>query len=207
MYFPLSQIITDLHTNGNEFVIKSTNISYVGYYWKTSTKKYYTGKTPQDTPIQELIPYNIEGGSQISSTITELPVNYDIYSYYNQYDTDTINYLNITKLSSPPLLPYYSLTIPTQQDYQIGEFRRYFCKKINEISYLEINKEVYDKLITQDSTIAFQYYQPFNISWQLTGNKEQVFITNKNIVELTIKQQKFPQFDLYLKKDYTKYYQ
>jgi hypothetical protein len=84
--------------------------------------------------------------------------------------------------------------------------RRYFCKKSNEISYLEINKEVYDKLIKNDSTIAFKYYQAFNIPWQLTGNKEQVFTTNKNIVELTMKQQKLPQFDLYLKKDYIKYY-
>jgi hypothetical protein len=206
MYFPLSQIITNLYTNGDEFVIKSTNTPYAGYYWKTSTDKYYTGKTPQDTPIEELVSFNIEGGSQILSTINELPINYNIYSYYNQYDTDTTNYLNITNLSTPPLLPYFSPILPTQQDYQTGEFRRCFCKKINELLYLEINIETYNKLISKDPTIAFQYYQPFNIPWQLTGDKEQVFKTNRNIVELTMKQQKLSQFDLYLKKDYTKYY-
>ena len=206
MYFPLSQITTNLHTNGGEFVIKSTNTPYVGYYWKTSTEKYYTGKTPQDTPIQELISFNIEGGSQTLSTLTELPVNYNTYSYYNQYDPDAANYLNLTKPSPSSLLPYYSPTIPTQQDYQTGEIRRCFCKKINELIYLEINVDTYNKLVSKNSLILYQYYQPFNVPWQLTGDKEQVYTTNRNIVELTMKQQKLPQFDLYLKKDYIKYY-
>jgi hypothetical protein len=104
------------------------------------------------------------------------------------------------------LLPYYSPILPTQQDYQIGEFRRCFCKKIDEIIYLEIDKDTYSKLIKKDPTIAFQYYQPFNIPWQLTGDKEQVFTTNRDITALTIKQQKLPQFDKYLKEDYIKYY-
>ena len=68
------------------------------------------------------------------------------------------------------------------------------------------DEDIYNKLISKDPIIAFQYYQPFNIPWQLTGDKEQVFKTNRNIVELTMKQQNLPQFDLYLKKDYTKYY-
>ena len=81
----------------------------------------------------------------------------------------------------------------------------YFCKKSNEILYLEISKDTYNKLISKDSTIAFQYYIPFNIPWQITGTKEQTYKVNKNIVELTMKQQKLPMFDMYLKKDYTKY--
>jgi hypothetical protein len=199
MYYPLSQITSNLYTNGNEFVIKSNNSPYVGYYWKTSTEKYYTGKTPQDTPSEEIIPSINKEGIKSPDVID---------SYYNQYDDLVNNYINITSSSlSPPLPPVFSLTIPTQQDYQIGEFRRYFCKKTNEISYLEISKETYDKLIGEDPQILYQLYQPFNIPWRLTGDKEQVYKTNRNIVELTIKQQKLPQFDLYLKKDYIKYYQ
>jgi len=63
MYYPLSQTITNLYTNGNEFTyINSTQI-YTGYYWKTSSGKIYTGKTPQDANIQELIPI-----TELSST-------------------------------------------------------------------------------------------------------------------------------------------
>ena len=55
-YFPLSQIKTNLYTNGYEFTtnVTDTTNSYSGYYWRTSEGKYYTGKTPQDLPTQEL---------------------------------------------------------------------------------------------------------------------------------------------------------
>ena len=194
MYYPLSQITTNLYTNGNELFLQFNGSSYTGYYYKTSKGEYFTGRTPQDSPNNKLISNLISDISQNNSPnlqyINTLPDSID----YPLFKDENI------------LIPYYSPTIPTQQDYQIGEFRRLFCKKINEISYLEINKEVYDKLIQNDSTIAFQYYQAFNIPWQLTGNKEQVYTTNKNIVELTMKQQKLSQFDKYLKEDYIKYY-
>lgn len=194
MYYPLSQITTNLYTNGNELFLQFNGSSYTGYYYKTSKGEYFTGRTPQDSPNNKLISNLISDISQNNSPnlqyINTLPDSIDYPLFKNE---------NI-------LVPYYSPTTPTQQDYQIGEFRRLFCKKINEISYLEINKEVYDKLIQNDSTIAFQYYQAFNIPWQLTGNKEQVYTTNKNIVELTMKQQKLSQFDKYLKEDYIKYY-
>ena len=201
MYYPLSQIITNLYTNGGEYVLLNTKQPYKGYYWKTSQEKIFTGKTPQDTPIEELILITNETVNLINVSDTS-----NIASYYNKNDNDSINYLNLTKQPPPPLPPTYSLNLPTQQDYQIGEFRRLFCKKINELIYLEINIDTYNKLITQDSSIQFQYYQVFNIPWQLTGNKEQVYTTNKNIVELTMKQQKLSQFDKYIKEDYIKYY-
>ena len=217
MYYPLSQIQTNLHTNGQEYIIKSNSQNYIGFYWKASDGKIFTGRTPQDPPNQELTAYS-SNRSQVTPDISPLfleialaysaPYIGDDPNLYNE--TEILNYLNLKKISNvnPPIiaLPIFSPTIPTQQDYQIGEFRRLFCKKINELIYLEINKEVYDKLIQNDSTIAFQYYQAFNIPWQLTGNKEQVFTTNKNIVELTMKQQKLSQFDKYIKEDYIKYY-
>jgi hypothetical protein len=196
MYYPLSQIITNLHTNGNEYVIDSTKENYVGYYWKASDGKIFTGKTPQDIPTQILISLpNI-------NNIFELPKNYiQISSEINSEE-----YLIVKNLKSQLTeVPSYSLTLPTQQDYQLGEMRRYFCKKSNEILYLEINIDTYNKLVSKDSTIAYQYYIPFNLPWQITGTKEQVFTVNRNIVELTMKQQKLPMFDMYLKKDYTKY--
>ena len=96
--------------------------------------------------------------------------------------------------------------LPTQQDYQNGEFRRLFCKKTNEVIYIEINQDTFDKLVAKDSQILWQLYQPFNITWQLTGNKETVARVNKNSVELVSFRNKFPRLDEYLKFDYTKYY-
>lgn len=197
MYYPLSQISTNLYTNGDEFVLLISNEPYLGYYWKNSKGEYFTGKTPQDTPTQQLTP--------IPVSLESLNDNF-IYTELVPGAVDVNQYTLITSLYQQTQIPTYSPNIPTQQNYEVGEFRRYFCKKTNELIYLEINKDTYDKLINKNSTIAYQYYQPFNIPWQLTGDKEQVFKTNRNIVELTIKQLKLSQFDLYLKKDYTKYY-
>lgn len=197
MYYPLSQITPNLNTNGGEYAYLSTKQPYVGYYFKTSKGKYFTGKTPQDTPNEELILFSPE---------IILSQDTSISSYYNQDVVSPVRYLNLTKASLPSSLPTFSPTLPTQQDYANGEMRRYFCKKTNEIIYLEVSKDTYDKLIKQDSTILWQLYLPFNLPWQLTGNKEQVFITNKNIVELTSVKQKLSMLAEYLKMDFTKYY-
>jgi hypothetical protein len=208
-YYPLSQIKTNLYTNGYEFTtnLNDTTNSYVGYYWKTSTNKFFTGKTPQDKPsvplfeIPDLENYqneNVVNTPNIISIQTVLEDNFNINNYLRLTDipVDKITYT-----------PYYNPQQPTQQDYQNGEFRRYFCKKSNEILYIEINKDQYDKLIAKDPQILWQLYLPFNITWQLTGDKQQVARVNKNMVDLAMKNLKLPKFNLYIKEDYTKYYQ
>ena len=54
-YFPLSQVKTNLVSSG-EFALVGNQEIYYGSYWKTSTGKYFTGKTPQDLPTREIIP-------------------------------------------------------------------------------------------------------------------------------------------------------
>lgn len=199
MYYPLSQVSTNLYTNGNEYIIAASKEPYSGFYWKTSKGEFFTGKTPQDTPTQRLIPLeeiNPNEENEDNLIYTELAIG--------SIEVDT--YTSISSPFIPAQIPTYSPNVPIPQDYEIGEYRRYFCKKTNEIIYIEINKDTYDKLSSQNDTIEFEYYQAFNIPWQLTGDKEQVFTVNRNIVALTMKQQKLPQFDLYLKRDYTKYY-
>jgi hypothetical protein len=197
MYYPLSQITSNLYTNGNEFAYLSNNQPYIGYYWKNSKGQFFTGKTPQDTPISELILFSFNETTNTSQLID---------SYYNQDEITPVRYVDLTNPSPAASLPSYFPTSPTQQDYVNGEMRRYFCKKTNEIIYLEISKDTYDKLVGQDSQILWQLYQPFNLPWQLSGSKEQVFTTNKNIVELTSVRQKLPMLMEYLKMDFTKYY-
>ena len=200
MYYPLSQITSNLYTNGGEFAYANTKQEYIGHYYKTSKGEYFTGKTPQNGPNELLITFSKDGGSDVT-------IQNNIYSFVNTDIFEVNKYISITNQSSvAPYPPTYSPNIPTQQDYVNGEMRRYFCKKSNEIIYLEVSKDTYDKLVKQDSQILWQLYLPFNLPWQLTGNKEQVFITNKNIVELTSVKQKLPMLAEYLKMDFTKYY-
>ena len=197
-YYPLSQIKTNLHTNGGEYAYALSNKEYIGYYWKASDGKIFSGKTPQDSPIEELIP--------ISTTKSNTSTN-NISLNINQEDTNNIIYLNIKNpLTNNIYIPLYSPTLPTLQDYQNGEFVRYFCKKSNEIIYIEINQETYNLLFNKDPNILWQLYIPFNIPWQITGDKKIASKTNQNIVELTMFKNKYYRFNDYLKNDYLKYF-
>jgi hypothetical protein len=198
MYFPKSQIKPNLYTNGGEFSIATTNQEYIGYYFKTSTGKYYTGRNQDDRPNEELTSLIID------TTTSNTPLSIEsavivvdpIYSYVT----------NIPVSSTLTFIPIYSPTSPTQQDYQNGEFQRYFCKKTNQIQYIEINLDQFSKLKAKDPQIEFSLYEPFTITWILTGNKENVAKVNKNIVELAEKRNRLPKLGEYLKFDYLKYY-
>ena len=48
MYYPKSQIKTNLYTEGDDYVLSTTQKEYKGYYYKTSQGKFYTGRTPED---------------------------------------------------------------------------------------------------------------------------------------------------------------
>jgi sensor histidine kinase YesM len=196
-YYPKSQIKTNLYTNGGELIYALNLELYKGYYYQTSDGKYFSGQTPNTPASQELI---LDTLAQ-SSPQVEIPL-----SYVN-YTQDSLNYINVTNPNLSPIqIPVYIPTLPTQQDYQIGTFRRYFCKKTNELIYIEINQNTFDKLSNKDPQILWQLYFPFNLLWTLTGDKQQVAKTNRNITLLAQQQFNLPKLNLYLKEDYLKYY-
>jgi hypothetical protein len=194
MYFPKSQVVINLFTNGEELIYFSSGLDYKGYYFKTSNNKYFTGKSPNNGINNELLlkPQQIfkeDGDPKFTQTLP---------SYYN-----IIKKINPDFVRQPPL---YSYPLITPQDYKNGVFTRYFCKKTNEILYIEINKKTYDKLINKDPKIIYQLYQPFKMVWQISGSKEQVFNTNKNVTKYMIDKFLLPSFNQFLKEDYLKFY-
>jgi len=219
MYFPLSQITPNLYTNGGEFVIISSQEDYKGYYFKTSSGKYYTGRNSSDLPNIEIIlkssyneisNTNLPLSTNVSTIVTELdgPSEATLNPKYNTNNIDVTPYLNVKNInaaSQTTLLPTYAPTYPSFQDYQVGEFRRFFCKKTNEIQYIEIDPRQYSLLAFKDPQILWQLYYPFNIPWTISGPVNEAERVNKNIVELTMKQLKLPRFNDYLKNDYVKY--
>jgi hypothetical protein len=221
-YFPKHYITPNQYTSGGEFAYKSSQIEYIGYYWKTGNGRFYTGKTPQSSETIELLPILTVNPGEFTSTPSytekiviatagEAPPDYGIGLNLPVDDNIITNYAVLKNKSSKPIankyIPQYNQIIPTTQDYQNGEFRRYFAKKTNELQYIEVNQQTYALLRQKDPTIEWSLYQPFNIPWQLTGDKNQVEKTNRNIVELTIQKNKLYKFNEYLKFDYTKYYQ
>jgi len=214
-YYPLSQIKTNLYTSGNEYTISNSRTPYVGYYWKNSQGKIFTGKTPQDLPIQELFPItsipDIEPSiATISKTKKAFNFNDPDPEVSYEYALNAPVFLEYDQLQSnfqESYFPYYLPQTPTSQDYQVGEFRRFFCKKTNQIQYIEINKNQYDLLVAQSPQIEYTLFIPFFIDWSLKGNKENVAKVNKNSTELVSFKNKFYMLSEYLRFDWTKYYQ
>ena len=197
MYFPKSQITSNLYTNGEELVYVSNNTNYKGSYFKTSTGEYYSGASPQDKPnlslkIKSIQTETLDDDLGISSITKIIPSS---FTQLKNIDVD------FTRTSPPP-----SPNPPTSLDYTSGKFSRYFCKKINQTIYLEINKDTYDRLVKRDSSIVFDLYQPFTLTWTLKGNKEQVAKNNQNAVERISNKLNMSMLAEFLKKDYIKYY-
>jgi hypothetical protein len=99
---------------------------------------------------------------------------------------------SITPKSTPPLFP-------TEGDYKNGSFIRYFFKKRNEYLFKEITK---DELNNVDKNL----YITFELRWILTGVKETVFNTNRNITLLTEQKNNVYGLSLFLNENYLQYY-
>jgi len=189
-YYPKSQIKTDLYTNGEGYILSTTGELYTGYFYETSNGNKYTGKNPDNPP--NILLTNADPTFD-DETATPMQIIFLIDDNYNY----TINDRNI---------PLFNTPLPTPQDNQNGQFYRYFCKKTNELKYLETDKDTYQKLNAKDSKIAWDLYNPVKILWTLKGNKELVYSSNKGTV-LSIEQNlKWYSFSQYFKDNFTKYY-
>lgn len=199
MYFPKSQVKTNLYTNGGEFIPKNSQTPYTGYYYETSNGKYFSGRNPNESPTFELVKVN-------SSPIPANPTG----------ETSTINYYllergytratNLSFPTTPPPPPKQSYPIVTEDDYKLGEFQRYFLKKGNETQFLEISLEDYRKYVNRDRDVMFELYTPIQINWILTGDKEQVYKINQSIVARTEREQNLPGFTQYFRDRFTQFY-
>jgi hypothetical protein len=221
-YYPKHAIKTNLYTNGGEYNVKGTGRSYIGPYWQVANGRFFTGETPQSNPVFELVKINtqltesdqVDTGYPQFNQKTKLALEGDapeVGDGTGPYNADMILEYLIAQKKTPDnypnrFLPFYNLTLPTQQDYQIGEFRRFFCKKVNEISYLEIDQDTYFSIVQKSPKITFELYVPFNIAWSISGNEEDVRRTNRNMVEYMSIKKGLPKFGEYLKFDYLKYY-
>jgi len=159
------------------------------------------------------------GGEYVLASTQENYIGYYYKLYNGKYftgrtpnDPDTKEIILVipniptnSDLNISPVIPYNPL-LPTEQDYQIGEFTRYFNIKRNQAIFTEISKDTYDKFKQQDPQVSWRLYRVFSLSWQLTGDTNQVSQTNKNITELTESRERVFGLSLYLKENWTQYY-
>jgi hypothetical protein len=219
MYIPSNRIKTNLYTNGSEYQIESTGISYVGFYWKKYTGEIFTGKNPNETPSQKLIPLS----SQLELPLNP-PLTTQLATTVNNNDLNSLPISNPESFNQGNLFPYLTAKQqpindtqiknlptsyypkPTQEDYNLGVFTRYFCVKINEDIYLEIDKKTYDALTNQKGDWLWQLYTPFQLLWTISGEEKEIEKTNYNITLLQEKRLKRRGLQEFLRNNYLKFY-
>jgi hypothetical protein len=204
MYYPPSQIKTNLYTNGNELVYSSDYSDYQGYYYKTSNGKYYTGKTPNDKP-NNLLREKTESNPGNDAELYEAGTFTQTTSVYNFPTAYAIN--NKLKIGSiPPLAPLQVNPEPTSNQYKIGEFQRYFTKKLNSESYKEIDKNQYDKFSKNDETVDYKLYSAFQIPWVISGNRDNAYNVNEKTVDRVSNNLNLYGFKSYFKGQFSQYF-
>jgi hypothetical protein len=205
-YYPKSQITINLYTNGKEYFLINTQIPYTGYYYKLSTGKKYTGKTPDGGQGIELTPNTTISGEP-PLPISEEPLNFittsenktdapdnDDEPFYNYSNTLVFIYPKLSNFQPRALpTPYYST--PTGEDFEIGEYRRYFAKKTNEYIYIEISKETYTKFKSNDPAVASDLYNCLYLPWNIEGEE----IVNRKIVAQIERNNKWYGFTSYFR--------
>ena len=216
MYIPKNKIKTNLYTRNNEFQYLSSGKEYTGYYHKLHTGKFYTGKTPNDKPVEEIIksPNNEAQWNNTPLTGEGYYVNYvDNYDgeiipnqYQNMGDINTYNSLKDINMDNILQIPTSYYPKPTQEDYNLGGFIRYFCVKINEDIFLEIDKKTYDALTNQKGDWLWQLYTPFQLLWTISGTKKYIEKTNFYMTLLQEKRLRRRGLQEFLRNNYLKFY-
>jgi len=219
MYIPKNRIKPDLHTPGGEFILKSTGENYAGSYHQLYTGKYFTGKNPDDKPVREII-RGAEATNNIWETTANDPSNGSGFQQYvenfdgqfanqnpnSMEDLKVYNSIKNVDWGKTTLLPQQYYPNPTEDDYNLGSFTRYFAQKRNELIYLEINEDTYKNLNKRDPKWAYDLYRSFKIQWTLVGDQKEVYNTNRNIVLIEERRSRRIGLGLFLKENYLKFY-
>ena len=158
-----------LQSSGNEYVNSQTNTYYIGPYILTSEGAFIGNDITKKGPLLTKSP----------TSITSKDDNIYFYQntkFYNEANGNkTYNQLagvkNIISTKNKP----------TDKDYQIGHYKRYFCKRNNTNNvFYEIGKQTYKALIGKKSTYDWHLYTAGSLRWAIDGN---IIQTNSNILK------------------------
>ena len=189
-YYPLSRIKTDLYTRGNAYKLTNGK-TYTGRYHLLFDGKAYTGANPVVGSNEELIPITNSVNS-LNDIATKPSIPYILATSTNNPSNENLNKA-LNNQSLEELVPYYPS--PSQSDYQIGYFTRYFAKNVTGPGYiLEISNSDYANVKNGAYNDTAVLYETANLLWQLTGPLKDtrisqyqiqggVFDTNKRVTE------------------------
>lgn len=173
LYYPASHIVTGLYTSGKEWMLQD-GTEYIGYYHKYVDGTVLTVATYSEFNSKTLIPY---------MDLIAQPDNHEYNSAIKKVNVYTA--------------PIYKYPLPTIEDYNKGFFQRYFVRRRNYSTYvdiMEIDSKQFNTLNTPGTGIDGNLYIGTTINWKLTGPLKDVNTnsgtihgvedTNRRLVEI-----------------------
>lgn len=202
MYWPKSKIVTNLNANPNDgFLYVSNNKPYSGPYYKTYNGKYFTGNIPGESGDLEIYKKSISNGT--SDTIEELPVA----TIDNNLNSLEFNKINNIASNTEKKLPYTVKNEPSESDYSAGFFKRYFLKKANESTYIEVDQDMWNNFNGKNSEWLYEMYVAFTITWKISNLREENYIYNYNTVNKLARDKNLFGLDFYFNGNFSKFTQ
>ena len=143
LYYPVDEITPNLFTQGKEFMTED-NVEYIGGYHRYITGEIYTESNWNVRKSKRLIKY--------VENVTKQTFIYDTLK-----PNLTLEYIQPNA---------HSVTI-SKNDIGIGYITRYFIKKINNESIIEINQTQYNAWL-QD-VIEKKMHIAISLTWYISG--------------------------------------
>jgi hypothetical protein len=178
LYYTADEITSNLYTSGSQFMTED-NVEYRGTYHSYITGEVYTGSTWNAKTSKKLITFR------------------DLSSKNAEYQQLKPTSLVFDK-------PNPTIVSITQQQINNKMVNRYFLKKVNETSIIEVDLEQYQKWINKqiDSVV----YLGISIPWTIAGEIEDTNINGtmikgvrtKNNLQIQYANSKLPGISDYL---------
>jgi hypothetical protein len=142
IYYSIDEITNNLYTSGSE-LMSELGSNYIGlYHAYTSTGETYSGATWNPITSIKLVPY------------TKPDPMINVYKTLNQPKTSFAN------------VQPYKISI-TSQNRNDGVIARFFLKKINENTFIEVSEQTW--LEWQSNKIDRNLYAGVQVQWYITG--------------------------------------
>ena len=154
IYYPEYQIQKDQFTRGGELMDSSGN-EYIGYYHRYSTGEIFSQSQFNEIKSIKLYPLR----KDVQSPYKKLKINKNSYYEFLKSDLNLVKYFQ----------PNYQLSIPSESDFLVGYYYRFFAVKRNDDTVIyEISKNEYSRYGAIGGINKFLYIVD-TIKWVLTG--------------------------------------
>jgi hypothetical protein len=172
-YYMPEEITTNLYTTGGTFQTED-GVEYKGAYHRYSTGEVYTG------PI-----WNRKTSKRLVRLETTLPRD--------------VTYSKLKpRLQTKFITPQPARRTPTVDEYKVGYFERYFLKKCNDLTFLEIDDVQYKLWSTRRidpvafNAVTFRWFISGNIEDTQSTTSSQPGVLTKNNIQIQYAQQQLP---------------